>query len=227
MNNELKNTRKLFLMMFPIIASLLTASIAIMPIQADAVDCSSTHCYAVADKTISNLGGYARININSANSVESGAAIANPVWVSFSGTAKWLEGGWEKGTGLAPCYSTSAKYYTWDDLIDNNGVCEGAVSGSTVTIQISDTNEDGYWGILINGVQKDTVFYDERATRVTVGGESTHEDNELDNGRSRYLKYADTTGSWTNWASPVSYWDHASYTAGWYSQYTDFKYYGP
>jgi hypothetical protein len=214
-------------MTLPIITALLTASLAVMPIPADAVDCSSTHCYAVARKTISNLGGYAIININSGNSVDSGTGITNPVWVGFSGTENFLEGGWEKGTGIAPCSSSSAKYYTWDNLVDDDGTCEGSVSGSTVTIQVSDSNEDGYWGILINGVQKDTVFYDERATRVTVGGESTDEDNALDNGRSKGLEYVNTSGTWTDWTSSVSYWDDASYTATWYSQYTDFKYYGP
>ena len=79
-----KKDKKLFLTTVPIIA-VLVASISLMPTEVYAVDCISggNHCYAIARKTISNLGGYAQININSGNSVVSGYGIANPVWVGF------------------------------------------------------------------------------------------------------------------------------------------------
>jgi len=223
-NNKLSWT------VLPAIVILFVATVAFVPVQsAEAVCSASSHCYAFAQTTVTNLGGYAGIDINSSNSVDSGTGIANPVWVGFgaSNSGEFLESGWQKGTGINPCVSSTAKFYVWNSIPSTaTGSCQGSVSGSTVTIQVSDSNEDGYWGLLINGVQKLTVFHEERASRVTSGGESTDADNVLDNGQTASLQYANTAGTWNSWSS-ASKFDDSPYTATWNTSPTDLAYEGP
>ncbi|HET8719555.1 MAG TPA: hypothetical protein VFM64_00995 [Candidatus Nitrosotenuis sp.] len=224
MTTKTQKNEKLFLTLATILA--VTVIAPLVTTQAYAYDCSYDHCYAVAYKSVDNLGGYAEININSGNYVSSSYGIWNPVWVGFS-TNEWLEGGWQKGTGATPCDSISANFYTWMNVdTPYSGTCVGSVSGSTVTIQISDTNEDGYWGILVNGYQEDTYHNEATAISVSTGGESSNENNVLDNGRSQSLEYADTNGDWNFWDSATLEQD-ASYTASWNTQYTDLAYEGP
>ena len=106
--------------------------------------------------------------------------------------------------------------------------CGSSASGSTVILQVSDVNDDAYWGMLTNGVQKDTVYKNANGIRVDAGGESTDEDNVLDNGRAQNMQYVTTGGSWSNFASPgISTQTDGPYTVSWNTNYVDIDYDGP
>ena len=227
MNNVQKsNNIKSLLMIIPI-AGMLLVSGGFLLQDAYAVNCSTgDHCHSVAQKTASNLGGYAKLNVNTGNTVEWGSAIVNSVWVAFS-DGTWLESGWQKGNSMSPCLSTVAYFFVFDGIAET-GTCGTTASGSTVLLQVSDVNDDAYWGMLTNGVQKDTVYKNANGIRVDAGGESTDEDNVLDNGRAQNMQYATTSGSWTNFASPgISTSTDASYTVSWNTNYVDIDYDGP
>lgn len=201
-----------------------------------AVDCSGAgaHCHTTVAKTDpDNRGASGTINLNPSNTVYGSSAIVNSLWVNFAdagpGDRDWLEVGWQKGTSMQPCYSSTAKYHTYDAVQSPHaGTCEGSTSGSTATLQVSDYNLDDYWGLKINGSQKDTVYKDEDATWISVGGESTDEDNVLDGGGISSLVIVYTSGTGYSWnGNYLSYGSDASYTNSWNTQYTDFAYEGP
>ncbi|MBI1662182.1 MAG: hypothetical protein IS860_01520 [Nitrosopumilus sp.] len=91
-NKNNKMTSKL--LAIPVMAVLLTMTIATVAPDAFAHSCnvSGQHCYANYKKDVDNRGGYGTIDINSGNSVETGGAIVNAVWIKFSNN-EWIEGG--------------------------------------------------------------------------------------------------------------------------------------
>lgn len=219
------------LLAIPIIAVLLTLTVVSFTPTVSAVNpCldSGVHCYSTAKRTTDNRGGSATININSGNSVQSGYAIANPVWIGFS-EGTWLEGGWQKGN-ILPCSSTTAKYYTYEKVSGGSGVCVGATSGSTMTAQITDSDRNNVWQININGALQQSIYKASDAVRMTIGGESTHPSNVLNNGKDNNLAIISTGGVSSSWGStivPTYSQNQANYYYSWTTQYTNFNYGGP
>lgn len=226
MKNEKAKSSKL--LVIPVIAVLLTLTIASVAPSAFAVsNCDGPHCYTTVKKGTDNRGGGVTIDINSGNSIESGYAIANPLWISFD-NGEWAEGGWEKGY-ILPCVNNTAKYYWYETVGTTTSECIGTTSGSTMTVLITDSNLNDTYLIYVNGgsYEKSVVNTDD-AIRMTVGGESTHQDNVLDNGQDQSLTIIYPTGTTYSWgASNLTYSDDESYTNGWNTQYTDFHYEGP
>lgn len=219
------------ILMLPLMIALLATSIAAMvPIVYATTTCDGigNHCYVYARRTTDNRGGSATIYINSGNTVQSGYAIANPLWIGFADNSA-LEGGWEKGN-ILPCSSTTAKYYTYETVSSGSGICVGTTSGSTMTVQITDSDRNNVWQININGALQQSVFKAVNAARMTVGGESTHASNVLNGGRDTNLSIISTGGISSSWGSSIipTYSPHPhSYTYSWNTQYTDFAYGGP
>ena len=218
------------LLAIPVIAVLLTVFIASMPPDAFAgttCDVPDNHCYAYVRKTISNRGGYGTIDINAANSVQSGYAIANPIWIGFSNN-EWIEGGWQKGN-ISPCSNTTAKFYWYETLGTTSSACLETTSGATMTVKIDDSDLNNIYAVYINGVWKKSFTETRDAARMTTGGESTHQSNVLTGGEDSGLVYYTTSGVATSWGSAnLSYSSHMhSYTDTRTSPYNDYQYGGP
>lgn len=226
MTNKTQMSSKL--LAIPVMAILLTIAITSTIPEADAAQCGSPHCYSVVLKATDNRGGGVTIDIHSSNTVEVGHGIANPLWIVFD-NGDWAEAGWEKGTGLDPCNNTTAKFYWYETVGTQTDECIGSVSGSTMTALITDSNLNNTYLIYVNGgsYEKSVVNTDD-AVRMDVGGESTNQNNELDDGQDASLTIIYPSGTTYSWGgSNLDYVDDKSYTNGWNTQYTDFHYEGP
>lgn len=227
----MKNTKTSSkLLAIPIIAVLLTMSIvSILPDAFATATCDGTgnHCYANYKKGISNRGGYGTIAINSGNSVQSGYAITNPIWLKFSNN-EWIEGGWEKGN-ILPCSNTTAQFYWYETVGTTSSGCIGTTSGTTMTVKISDSDLNNTYLVYVNGVLKTTVSDTRDATSMETGGESTHASNVLNGGNDSGLVYYTTSGTPTSWGSlSLTYSGHMhNYTDTRTSPYDDYQYTGP
>ena len=193
-------------------------------------DGNANHCYTYAKRTTANRGGSVTIYINSGNAVQSTYAISNPLWIAFAG-GDALEGGWEKGN-IAPCSNTTAKFYTYTTVGTDSGICVGTTSGSTMTVQITDSDVNNVWQIIINGALKQSVYKAANSVDMEVCGESTYASNVLIGGRDTNLSLITTVVPTTSysWGSTVipTYATHThNYIHSWNTQYTDFAYGGP
>ncbi|MGI0056937.1 MAG: hypothetical protein ACREAK_06130 [Nitrosarchaeum sp.] len=230
-NKKITSKTSSKILILPITIALLTMVIVtVVPsVYANATcDGTGNHCYSNAKRNTSNRGGSATIYINSGNTVQSGYAIANPVWINFL-DGSWLEAGWQKGN-ILPCSSTTAKFYTYEKVSSGSGICVGTTSGSTMSAQITDSNLDGVWQIYVNGALKQSVFKSTNSNKMTVGGESTHLSNVLTGGRDTNLTIISTSGISSSWGSTIvpTYSSHLhNYVYAWNTQYTDFTYGGP
>lgn len=223
MNNKTKTTKILIL---PVIVTLLTMTLSSVTPYAFGDECGSPHCYAIVYKDKDNRGGSATLYVNSGNSVESGYGIANPLWIVWD-DGQWLEVGWEKGSFL-PCNSTNTNGYHYQNVTNvKSGTCDGT-PGTAINASISDGNKDNTWELKINGTTVSTAYIVSDANEIHVGGESTHEDNVLDNGRASNLQIIYPSGTTYTWGSNnLGYITHQSYTYSWNTSYTDFGYGGP
>lgn len=193
--------------LFAILVTGIVVGITSIP-EADAAVCfesSGNHCYAIG--ALNNVGGtYGNMNINAGNYVESGKGIANALWIVFD-NGDWLEIGWQKGD-MVPCNDTTASwYYYYKKGAVRTGSCLGNTSGSTDTFQISDANEDYTWQVKMNGLTKLNINMGDNVGDASSGGESTDDDNSLDNGKVANQQYYDPTSN--TW----EYWDSSAFTS--------------
>lgn len=190
--------------LFAILATGIVFGVANIP-EADAAVCfesTGNHCYAIG--VLSDVGGtYGNMNINAGNFVESGKGIANALWIVFD-NGDWLEIGWQKGD-MSPCNDTTASYYYfYKKGAVKTGSCLGNTSGSTDTFQISDANEDNTWQLKMNGLTKLSIGMGTNTGQAQAGGESTDDDNSLNNGKIQSQQYYDpSSNTWDDWASPA------------------------
>lgn len=226
-NNMYNKTISSKLLAIPVMAVLLTLTIGTFAPEADAVMCDDPHCYSIVKKDKDNRGGSVTIDINSGNSVESSEAIVNSLWIIFD-NGEWMEAGWQKGTNMNPCLNSSAKFFWYETVGSQDDECIGSVSGSTMTAAITDANLNDSYILYVNGNYETSVVNTDDALEMHVGGESTHEDNVLDNGQDQNLTIIYPSGTAYWWGSNnLSYDDDKDYTNGWNTQYTDFHYEGP
>lgn len=219
------------LLAIPIMAVLLTMTITSVAPDAFAdATCSGSgnHCYANYKKGQNNRGGYGTIDINASNSVDANSAIVNAVWIKFSNN-EWIEGGWQKGSPMAPCSNTTAKFYWYETVGNTSSECIGDTNGSTVFVKITDSDTNDTYKFYVDGVYEGAVTDTRDATSMQTGGESTDEDNVLDGGEVTGLVYYNVSGTPTWWGSAsLTYSNHMhSYTDTRTSPYTDYQYEGP
>ena len=227
-NKNNKMTSKL--LAIPVMAVLLTMTIATVAPDAFAHSCnvSGQHCYANYQKDVDNRGGYGTIDINLGNSVETGGAIVNAVWIKFSNN-EWIEGGWQKGSPMSPCSDTDANLYWYETVGNTSSQCIGDVNGSTVFVKITDSDTNDTYKFYVDGVYEGAVTDTRDAKDMHVGGESTDEDNSLDGGEVTGIVYYGTNGTPYWWGSSnLSYSNHLhNYDYDDSSPYNDFQYWGP
>jgi hypothetical protein len=99
-----------------------------------------------------------------------------------------------------------------------------------MTAQITDSDRNNVWQININGALKQSIYKASDAVRMTVGGESTHPSNVLNNGKDNNLAIISTGGVSSSWGStivPTYSQNQANYYYSWTTQYTNFNYGGP
>ncbi len=187
--------------------------------EAFALNCFETagdHCYAIAVlDNINAEGVQGDMAINGGNYVKNDYAISNSFWIVFA-TNEWVEVGWQKGD-ILPCSDTSANffYYSKIDGDTSDSSCEGSVSGSVEYFALYDSNQDYDWGVFIDSqiaTIEDTGYLSGEAR---TGGESTHDDNLLDDGNSDNLDYLNSNEQWADWDSNAYRSQDSPYTTSW------------
>ncbi len=194
--------------------------------------CWSPHCYAATQaKACSSCGFLLESGLKGTGTVRSitvpsGHGTANPIWVVFL-TNEWVEAGWEKGS-WASCGSNAVstpRYYARDGVGTQSSYCDTTSTASgNPTFEVSDTNKDGTWYHLINGITRlTTTTPGYTQGYLKTGGESTHSSSQMDSKLSS-LQYYGT--SWTNWPAASIINQDSPYSVSWCSNPTSFAYGG-
>jgi len=174
-----------------------------------ATDCSVSHCYAQLTHTNSNNGNQYTSIIANLGSTSCGTFGAVTQWVGFA-NGDWLESGYATGTVGGSCYSSGQErsYYVIY-IAATNSYTEYNVgsltAGTTKTFEISDTDQNRYWQIVIGGstVANNLLMSSATSTNVQVG-----EEGDVNNPSSTFIPsthlYSIQKYSSGSWSSPTS-----------------------
>lgn len=171
----------------------------------------SNHCYAVAQRTISNDGNKQTVTIPNLSvpqcvpgSPDTTSMTILPQWVIFNTLrTDWIEVGVGEGLLAGSCYG-SETVYTYESVNGGGwGIHSTVTVGNDYTFSMDDTASDRTWNIKKDSTTLRTVSTSYSNGKGEVGAEITHNQN-TSVGLTHLKSISYYNGGWNLWTSSVS-----------------------